>query len=292
MYGQVRKYVLIVDGEGGPLSAMVNLLRDFGFRTLLVPDADTALQFAAAFPKLGLLAVGPRCDQARLAQRLRDMPGRLPVVWVTDSGLYVSGGRPHEAYVGEVTPEVLRRYAAEVLCESFYPPELVAALLSSCERALAGFDAYSAASDPFLRSSQCQLGELSSVIAFSGRDVSGHLVVSSSEQVARAASRRVAPEAYESPSPSDTLGELCNRIIGSLQPFFGERGLPFTFGIPLHLAGHAVLWTQAARPSVGLEFEGLSGAICIELSVDAFEPNLTWSRPPEAYVEPGNFILL
>lgn len=283
----------MVDVPGGPLSVMVNVLRDFGFRTLLVPDVETALQFAGAFPKLGLLAAGPNCDQARLARCLQEMPGRLPVVWITATGLRVSGGQPHEAFVGDVTPDVLHRYAAEVLCESFYPPALVAALTDSCERALAGFGAYSAASDPFLRSSHCQLGELSSVIAFSGRDVSGHLVVSSSEQVARAASRRVAPDGDDSRAgASDTLGELCNRVVGTLQAFFGKQGLPFTFGIPLHLAGSAVLWTQAARPSVGLEFEGLSGSINIELSVDAFEPNLSWSKPPEAYVEPGRFVLL
>ena len=92
----------------------------------------------------------------------------------------------------------------------------------------------------------------------------------------------------------DLLGECSNRIIGRLVAYFEQRGRPFTFGVPIYLAGdHCVLWQGASGPSLALEFEGLSGRLFTEFCIDAFDPIQTNNNVfPDDLLQTGQCILL
>ena len=61
----LKKYVMLVDRETGPLARLIPRLRELDFRIVLVPDPKAALEFVKAFPKLSMIAVNDNRDVER-----------------------------------------------------------------------------------------------------------------------------------------------------------------------------------------------------------------------------------
>src|SRR5262249_47603527 len=126
--------------------------------------------------------------------------------------------------------------AERLLSQHFYPPEFTSYIADAALTSFAAFGAHASSVDPFLKASRTRLSELSALIAFSGREISGHLVVSGNRSVAA----QVHMQLFGDDTPPgdealvDLLGECSNRIIGKLLSYFEKRGRPFTFGVPLY----------------------------------------------------------
>jgi CheY-specific phosphatase CheX len=291
---------MLVDGEGGPLARLIPRLRELDFRIVRVPDASAALEFVRAFPKLSMVAISDTGDaeqNARLVNCMRELQPTLPLLWHGPPLSLPEGQRvellPHES----VTAGDLVACAERLLYQHFYPLDFANYLAETALIAFSAFGTHVSSADPFLKASRARLAELSAVIAFSGTETAGHLVVSASREVARDAHARI----FESGPPSqptddafvDLLAECANRIVGRLASYFEKRGRPFTFGVPLYLAGaQCVLWQGSHRPSLAIEFEGLDGRLFAEVCIDAFDPVSSHSDVPDDILQSGQCIIL
>ncbi len=293
-----KKYVMLVDEETGPLARLIPRLRELDFRIVRVPDPNAAMEFVRAFPKLSMVAITDTRDAARnrdLLTSIREVQPHLPLLWHGPPSSLPEGEvaelLPHEG----LTAGDLVACAERLLCQHFYPADFAAFLAETSLAALSCFGAHATSAEPFLKASRARLAEFSAVIAFSGPETSGHLVVSAPRHVISGAYLRL----FGDPSPPDdealvdVLGESANRIIGKLATYFDQRGLAFTFGVPLYLAGFdCVLWQGAHRPALAIEFETLNGRLFAELCIDAFDPYSSQSRFPDALLQSGQCILL
>jgi CheY-specific phosphatase CheX len=297
---KLKKYVMLVDDEVGPLARLIPRLRDLDFRIVRVPDAAAAMEFVRAFPKLSMVAISdtrdPKLNRELLAS-IRELQPDLPLLW---------HGAPSSLPVGE-TAELLPHHsltagdlvacAERLLCQHFYPADFATFLAENALAAFSCFGAHATSADPFLKASRARLAELSAVIAFAGQETSGHLVVSAPREVVSLAYLRL----FGDPSPPDddalvdVLGESGNRIIGKLATYLEKRGMAITFGVPLYLAGsHCVLWQGAHRPALAVEFETVNGRLFAELCMDAFDPSNSHSHSnfPDQLLQSGQCILL
>lgn len=295
----MKKYVMLVDLESGPLTRLVPRLQELEFRIVRVPEAAAAIEFVRAFPKLSMVAISDTGSQAqtlRLLEEVRDSQPSLPVLWHgSTAGLPEMENiqvLPHE----NVTAGDLVACAERLLCQHFYPDELAQFLAEAALMAFSDFGAHATSTEPFLKASPARLAELSSVIAFSGRDVSGDVVMSAPRGVVESAYLRL----FGDPSPPgddalcDVLGECCNRIIGKLVTYFEKRGMSMTFGVPLYLSGPGCVLSRGTHgPTLALDFETLNGHLFVELRVDGFDPKpSSKAADPADLLEAGHFVLL
>jgi CheY-specific phosphatase CheX len=294
----LKRYVMLVDQEGGPLARLIPRLRELDFRIVRVPEPSSAVEFVRVFPKLSMVAVNDTGDaeqNAAIVSGMRELQPTLPLLWHGPQLSLPEGERieilPHE----NVTAGDLVACAERLLYQHFYPLDFATYLAETALTAFGAFGAHATSADPFLKASRARLAELSAVIAFSGPETSGHLIVSASRQVARDAHARLfgTNTSPNDDSLVDLLGECSNRIVGRLVSYFEKRGRPFSFGVPLYLAGsQCVLWQGASRPSLALEFEGISGRLFCEICIDAFDPINSQSELPDELLQSGQCILL
>ena len=294
----LKRYVMLVDQEGGPLARLIPRLRELDFRIVRVPEPAPALEFVRAFPKLSMVAVndtGSPERNAALLMGMRELQPGLPLLW---HGPSLDLPRPERIEIlpqESVTAGDLVACAERLLYQHFYPVDFTNYLAETALAAFGAFGTHTASADPFLKASRARLAELSAVIAFSGPETSGHLVVSASRRAALDAHAQLFGSATVPSDDSlvDLLGECSNRIVGRLVSYFEKRGRPFSFGVPLYLAGsQCVLWQGANRPSLAIEFEGINGQLFAELCIDAFDPVTSHSELPDELLHSGQCILL
>lgn len=293
----LKRYVMLVDQEGGPLARLIPRLRELDFRIVRVPESTSAVEFVRIFPKLSMVAVndtGDREQNIAMVSGMRALQPTLPLLWYGPQ-LDLPDTQRVEILPQDVTAGDLVACAERLLYQHFYPLDFANYLAETALTAFGAFGAHASSADPFLKASRVRLAELSAVIAFSGPETSGHLIVSASRQVARDAHARLFGGSGPSSDDAlvDLLGECSNRIVGRLVSYFEKRGRPFTFGVPLYLAGsQCVLWQGANRPSLALEFEAISGRLFCEICIDAFDPVSPSSDLPDELLQSGQCILL
>ncbi len=289
---------MLVDAPSGPLARLIPRLKELDFRIIRVPDALAALDFVRSFPKLSMVAMTeghePDADRQALTAMRELQPG-LPLLWHGTPDRVPGGVNVEILPRNDLTAGDLVACAERLLCEHFYPSDFTAYLAEAALGALSAFGTHASSADPCLKASRARLGELSAVIAFSGSETAGHLVVSSSRDFVRAAHARLFGEAESADDDAlvDLLGECANRIIGRMAAYFEKQGRQLTFGLPIFLAGsHCVLWQGTPRPSLALEFEGIGGRLFAELCIDAFDMLTPQSDLPDTLFHSGQCILL
>jgi len=294
----LKKYVMLVDQDGGPLARLVPRLRELDFRVLRVPDVAGAVEFVKAFPKLSMVAINDTGDSEqnrRLLVSMRELQPDLPLLWHGPALSLPTGENaqllPHDG----ITAGDLVACAERLLSQHFYPPDFANYLAESALNAFAAFGAHAASVEPFLKASRTRLSELSAVIAFSGVEIAGHLVVSGRRSVVEQVHMHLFGDASAPGDEAlvDLLGECSNRIIGRLLTYFEKRNRPFTFGLPLYLVGTQCMMFQGShRPSLAVEFEGAYGSLFAELCLDAFDPAPDSPDLPDQLLQTGQCILL
>lgn len=285
---KLKKYLMLVDQESGPLAQLMPRLRELDFRVVRVPDATTAVEFMRTFPKLSMVVVRDTRDadqNKQILHQIRQVQPGLPVVWHGSEGSFISDGVAEVLPLERVTAGDLVACAERLLCQHFYPPDFRALLVEASLSVFSCFGAYATSLDPFLKANRSRLAELSAVIPFSGAQTSGHLVVSATRHVIAGAYLRL----FGDTSPPadgalvDVLGECGNRIIGALASYFEKRGRGFNFGVPRYVAGgDSALWQGAHRPAVVVELETANGQLFSELCIDVERAALQLRSPDEA----------
>lgn len=292
----ISRYTAVVDREEGPLMQLVPHLQELGFKCLRVPSAEACGQLLHRFPKLSWVAVNSEeledCGESLLSTAQAKQPN-MPILWLDQNsegqGLHAAVRRvkrlPPSSEIASLVDEALR--------SRFYSDELVNCLRENSERSLASLDTFAAMREPFIKASLVRLSELNAVLTFRGENAAGHLLVSCRQLAVRYAASQlfgIRETEVTRCQISDILGEIANRIVGGLMPFFDSQGAPVNFGLPLFVgAGDAAMWNVNGAPSLGLEFEGAHGAVFVELALTEFVrgPAPLLSDPSLDTMEPG-----
>lgn len=295
---RLKRYVMLLDEEAGPLARLVPRLRELDFRVILAPDARVAIEFVTAFPKLSMVAVcatqNPELDQQVLT-RIRELQPDLPLLWYGPPTSLPPGQNTEVLPRESVTAGDLVASAERLLRQHFYPVDFTTLVAEAAVSAFSCFGVPATSVEALLKASHARLGELSAVIAFSGPQTSGHMVTSASRKVVLAAYERIFDDASPPGDDAlvDVLGECSNRIVGKLAMYFEARGLRLTFGVPLYVtSADCVLWQGAFRPSLAIEFETLHGRLFAELCIDTFDPPTPDAHFPDGLLQAGQCILL
>lgn len=293
---RIKKYVLLVDTHGGPLSGLAKELKRLEFSVALVPEKRAAIDFMRRFSKLGLIVINATEDahQAELAAEAQQVHPNLPVVILGTRGCEVQTASKNWQIEGPVDAAMLQQQVADALREQSYPEQVLAALSFSTEEALAGFGSHFAAGQAYLRATRGMITDMTALLPFSGRRVSGYLAIGSSRETAVNLHKALFPTASspEEEDLTDLLGEVCNRAIGRFHELFESRGLSFNFGVSLYLTGRSDLRAAQEHPALVLEFEGPAGSVLVELFLDGLIPNPTPSAAPDTPSPAGEFVLL
>lgn len=293
---RIKKYVLLVDTHAGPLSGLAKELKRLEFRVALVPEKGAAIDFMRRFSKLGLIVINATEDprQADLAVEAQQAHPNLPVVILNGHGCEVQTVSKSWQVEGPIDAATLEAQVADALREQSYPEQVLAALSFSTEEALAGFGSHFAAGQAYLRATRGMITEMTALLPFSGRRVSGYLAVGSNRQTAINLHQTLFPHATtpEEEDLTDLLGEVCNRAIGRFHELFESRGLSFNFGVSLYLTGKSDLRAAQEHPALVLEFEGPAGSVLVELFLDGLIPTPAPSAAPETPSPAGEFVLL
>jgi CheY-specific phosphatase CheX len=263
-----------------------------------VPDVAGAVAFVKAFPKLSMVAIndtGNSDENRRLLVSMRELQPDLALLWHGPALSLPSGENAQLLPHDRITAGDLVACAERLLSQHFYPPDFASYLADAALNAFAAFGAHTASVEPFLKASRTLLSELSAVIAFSGSEIAGHLVVSGRRSVVTQVHMHLFDDASVPGDEAlvDLLGECSNRIIGRLLSYFEKRGRAFTFGLPLYLVGTQCMMFQGShRPSLAVEFEGAYGSLFAELCLDAFDPAPDSPDLPDQLLQSGQCILL
>jgi hypothetical protein len=293
---RIKKYVLLVDQPGGPLSVLADDLKRLEFRVALVPKREAAFDFIQRFSKLGLVVVNATGkpdyrDIAREAQRLHPS---MPVITLDERGCFVELAEKSWGLEGNVGAPELQRQVGEALREQTYPDDVLSALSFSMEEALAGFSTHVATGQAYLRATRGTVCELTALLPFSGNRLSGYLAVGADRDTAIRMHETLFPNADppEEEDLTDLLGEVCNRAIGRFHELFESRNISFNFGVSLYLTGRSDLRAAQDHPALVLEFEGPPGCIVVELFLDGLIPGLEHAATPAQPNPAGEFVLL
>jgi CheY-specific phosphatase CheX len=293
---RINKYVLLVDRPRGSLSVLVDDMKRLEFRVALVPGRDEALSFMRRFRKLGLVAINVEqaADASDLAREVREVHANLPIVLLEKNGCVIRTTSREWRVDGPLGANQLAAQVAQALREHSYPEHVRGALAFAVEEAMAGFHNHVVAGQAYLRATNGAVAEVTALLPFSGDSVSGYLAVGASKKTATLFHRNLFPRrsGIEDEDLADLLGEVCNRAIGRLHEHLEKRGLPFNFGVSLHLTGKPQMRTAPSHPALVTEFEGPVGSLLVELFVGSLIPDSIVSDPVDGLANAGEFVLL
>ncbi len=281
----VHKHTILVDKPGGELLATAAGLADHGF------VIDPAHTVAEAFQKLEssdmtvLLLVHGETFGAAGAELVSEAKQRYPglsVIWLERNRLATVSFR------GEAPDALLRRkptaasvagLASGLLHEFMWPQVLVDSLCTHATTALEAFKSPTLAGLPCLKVRRNVLGEMSSMIGFSGSHVSGYVLVSSSRECFAGLCRRALPDPGEISLSqiADFAGEISNHMVRAVKELCQRSGQSVAATLPLLIDGDDVTLQPTRRPSIALTLDTYEGEVFIELWFDHF--NLAAAAP-------------
>jgi hypothetical protein len=122
----VKRYVMLVDQEGGPLARLIPRLRELDFRIVRVPEPSSAVEFVRVFPKLSMVAVTDTGDPEQnvaLVSGMRELQPTLPLLWHGPPLTLPEGQRVEVLPREDVTAGDLVACAERLLSQHFYPLE-------------------------------------------------------------------------------------------------------------------------------------------------------------------------
>lgn len=293
---RINKYVLLVDKPRGNLSVLVEDMKRLEFRVALVPGRSAALDFMRRFHKLGLVVINAEQaeDAVELAREVQEVHSNLPVVLLDKDVCVVRTGSQNWQVEGPLDAEQVAAQVAQALREHSYPQHVLGALSFAIEEAMAGFQNHVVAGQAYLRATNGAVAEVTALLPFSGSKVSGYLAVGGSKQTAMLLYQNLFPKKrrIEDEDLTDLLGEVCNRAIGRIHEHLEARGLPFNFGVSLHLTANSQLRTAPSHPALVMEFEGPAGILLVELFLGGLIPESVLSIATESPASAGEFVLL
>ncbi|HEX3776601.1 MAG TPA: chemotaxis protein CheX [Polyangiaceae bacterium] len=294
-----RKYVLLVDDVDGPLWKLAPELKSFDFRVVVASEAERALVFVKAAPRLSLVVVNESVVEGSadvLLREIKTLEPTLPVIWIGNAG---SANAPSEqapdAVLNEpVSVASLQEVVSKMLREHFYPSNLVEELVRGLTGAMQAFSANVVAGAPYLASSTSTLSEVNALITFTGHRAAGHLMIGCSVSSGKDLFSRMFPGQEPSlPDVEDLVGEICNQALGSLKAFFVGHASTLDMGTPRFIrAESGSIRYEARRPCLGLEVQDGDISFAVDFHFERFDPETVREQTPERLIESGAFKVL
>ena len=290
-----EKQVLIVDRAEGSFSGVMEELDQLGFRVVWVTSFAAALDFVNVNPRLSLvIASAAAADQGgqEFLAHLKAIRPALPVIWGTKAGPIAKPSRglsPDSLIPEPFRADALRSAVSALLAEHFYPRLIADAIKSAALEGLGTFGPFRVEGDSFLAANQSAFSDLAAIISFSG-EASGHLLVSMSDEHARALYRPFAPSVRSVPIErlEDLVGELCNRILGRINAFFARRGLSIQQSTPLFIrAAGSTMRYAGRRPSFCVELAREDVRVSLEYYLADFADEKVRAEPTQKVIELG-----
>jgi CheY-specific phosphatase CheX len=286
----IEKHVVVVDRPDGDLSGIMGELDQLGFRVIWVPTLEAAVEFVRSNPRLSLLiASGSAVEQSGddFIVKMKELEPGLPIVWGVKAGggaRFESELRPDRTVAEPFRVEELREVAARLLCEQFYPGDVVHAIKRATQEVLGPLGQFEIVGDAYLKANETVLSELSTVLTFSG-GVSGHLIVGTDIERARQLYHRAFPRlaAPTLDKVEDLVGELCNQILGRINVFFLEYGVQISQASPLFIrSSTSTIRYRGQQPSLGMELaDGSNIRMFVEYYLSGLGPKTLARRVPE-----------
>lgn len=294
-----EKQVLIVDRAEGSFSGVMEELDQLGFRVVWVTSFAAALDFVNISQRLSLVvASATAADEGgqEFLVELKKVRPSLPVIWGAKSdeksGLVAKPARgvaPDSLIPEPFRADSLRSAISALLAEHFYPPVIADAIKSAALEGLGTLGQFRVEGDSFLAANQSAFSDLASIISFSG-EASGHLMVSMTDEHARALYRQFSPNARPVPIErlEDLVGELCNRILGRINAFFARRGVAIQQTTPIFIrAAGSTMRYAGRRPSFCVELARKEIRISLEYYLADFDNAKVNADATEKVIELG-----
>jgi chemotaxis protein CheX len=294
----VKKYVLVVDAPGGGVARGASELKALGYEVAQVSDLAQALMAVSKLDRLSLVVVncGTNSDgYEEFMASVRGLHPNLPVIWLGDACNVVAKflKQPGASDRG-LDLTALKFGAVKLLRDEFYRDDLVEEVVQAAHAVLQAFGVETTRSEPYIKSNLSALGDVNALLSFSGEGLSGHLMLSTSTENARTLQRSSAPN---SPEPKyddleDLLGEIANRVLGSVKRVFESHSLSFKLRTPVFIRGPEARYrTKGSSPSLAIEFADNDGLLRMEFCVDRMQTD-SLVRGDAEFLEAGQINFL
>lgn len=293
-----KKYMLMLVGSAGQdLAQIAPHLKALNFEVGWIQRSEQVVSVVKHTPHISLVVLSAladnETDKALLAS-LRDVHPNMPVIWVEHSEKVptFTGEGPNIILQAPIDAEALSQAAATLLRERFYTRDLIGDLVDGVNDVTRDtFGKELAADEPILKVVCSKGGELSTIVYFAGRGISGHIIASATPEFLMVLHDRILPGA---PKPSleklaDLLGEFCNRVTGRLRV---RHRLVFNVGAPILVHGAQVVMRQiTGSPALIVRFAEEVGSINVELCLHKLDESST-SIQTDDNLPPGDVVFL
>ncbi len=282
----------MVDRVGGALSGLTPAIQGFGCEVARAAEARAAVALAGSIRRLSLVAVNGDVvvnDAGWLVSSIKTQHPDLPILWYCADPKAVTA----PAQKLELVSNDLKRLEARIsalLRQEFYSPAFIQQVVSGVRAVLVDFAIDAQPSEPSIKSSLTTLSEVNAYLPFSGRRLTGHIVLSASQGDLTAAYRSKFPR-VKFPGMDDLedlLGEIANQVVGHVKRSLAPDGADDRMGLPHFVRGEgASIRHKAGAPSLSVEFTGPAQKLSVELCVHRFDGAAVSGAAGEEQLKPG-----
>ena len=283
-------HVIIIDPYPARFGALGQRLRRCGFQVSHCEGLDAARPLLALNGGPALTVVDERCGATSSVAFFDELRRRSPTttsLWVGDLPLpaqLIDAAAPSSSCASDPHELIVR--ALELLRPRLYPNAFVDFMRDEYRASLdALFGEGFTTGEVALESAYSSIAGVSAMVSFTGRRLSGWLLVAASFDTLTGLASRLLPdvESFSLWEAGDVAGEIANQLLGRIKVYFTDSGLDIELGSPVYLCGEMIrVRYPSPRPSLTLPLRGPTGTLWSELHVNGAIPKarlLPPSRP-------------
>ena len=276
---RIGKHILLIEPDGGRLSELGPPLEELGFVVISSASVGDSMKIVGESPLLSLVAIDDAIGADRGAEvvaTVKKAHPDLPVLWVSSKP--ASTRLSHSEYAPDillrhpVDAETLGADAERLLLQHIYPASLTELLADSCVSVMKeAYQTTLSLAATHIRANRNALGEVTAILPFVGRHISGRIVVGGSiEHFFAIRTRMFGPErTHERHEAEDLAGEFANLVVGRMKAYFVKERLDFELGTPMLIAGADVtVRYRASRPALVLTLTEDAGKLYVAFCFD------------------------
>jgi len=297
MHNQLVKHALVVERIDGLLNDLTPRLRGLGFQVARAADAQALDGLLRSLRRLSVLIVNEdslRTDSREFVLSVRALHPDLPILWLASEAK--SGGRIPSQKLDLVAtdPQQILDSLTRRVRDDLYSEGLVRQLLLGFQSILLEFSLPTRPGEPYLKASLSTLGEVNAILFMMGNALSGHLILSASQNDLSLSHRaQLRKNKFpELDDLEDLLGEAANQIVGELKRRLDFDGV--SVGLPHFFRGAGCGFRhKAGAPSLAVEFTKREQKLGLELCI--YRADGSPARPKtsdEVHLKVGEFTML
>ena len=300
-FDKIRKEILVVDNDGGELTAIFPRLRDLSFNISHIKNPSWVAEIVSGCPPYALIAInGPATtdeEAQSILEAIVERDNRVPIVWLdnaTHKPPQYEDRVPDVVLRSPCSPQALQANVYRLLKSRFFPETVRRMFVEAAQESMAEcFQTHLKSVDSYLKADAMSLGPVSATVSFVGDGCQGCATISGSKQFFLASQKRLLPD-MPAPRATDIAGEAVNVITGRFKSKLLKFGLKLRHSFPLLVEAHPLSLTYGGPGRMALveTLHDGEGECYLELCIDLMDQAVLENQIDFTGYHPGKLTFL